>query len=94
MIRTLVRYGVAVLTPALALLITLALGPLMERTTFALFYVAVIVSASYGGLGPGLVASTISVLVGGHFLLTPANSFNVGPPRGGAASRVRMADTG
>src|ERR1051326_2594081 len=56
------RYGVALLSVLLALTLTLVLSPLFDPPVFALFFAAVMVSAWYGGLGPGLLATTLAVL--------------------------------
>ena len=66
------RYGVAVASVALALLLSIWVPtPLLEKHHSALFFVAVIVSTLYGGLGPGLVA--IALATGGieYFLVRP-----------------------
>jgi diguanylate cyclase (GGDEF)-like protein len=62
------RYGLAVLLSALALLLTLLMWPLMENSIFFLFVSAVAISAVYGGLGPGLVATLLSALASAFFL--------------------------
>jgi signal transduction histidine kinase len=56
------RYGVAVAATTLALLGVLALEPLHVHTNL-LFVAAVVISAWYGGRGPGLVTSILAVLV-------------------------------
>jgi diguanylate cyclase (GGDEF)-like protein len=56
---------------ALALVLMLLLWPLMEPSVFFLFLAAVAVSAMYGGLGPGLAATTLSALAGNYFFLEP-----------------------
>lgn len=56
------RYGVALLAGLLALTLTLMLWPVFDPPVFALFFAAVMVSAWYGGLGPGLLATTLAVL--------------------------------
>jgi PAS domain S-box-containing protein len=73
----LVRYGVAVATVALALLLTLALWPVTDHAPFAFSFAAVMVSAWYGGLGPGLCAIALAVLGSIYFLLPPFHSFFV-----------------
>src|SRR4051794_35552969 len=51
------RYAAAVACPAAATALTLLLWePVLSRNPFALFYAAVMLSAWYGGLGPGMVA--------------------------------------
>ena len=56
------RYGVAVLSTGLALLLTLLLAPWLDLPVSPLFFAAVAVSAWYGGFGPGLCAALLSTL--------------------------------
>jgi PAS domain S-box-containing protein len=72
----LLSYGVALLNVALALAVSLLLGSLTQPTPLALFYVAVMVSAWYGGLRPGLVATLLSTLVISYFI-PPYNSLSI-----------------
>jgi PAS domain S-box-containing protein len=66
------RYGVAVLVVGVALLVKLLLDPLtVQDTPFLLVFGAIIVSAWYGGLGPGLMATGLSVLATDYFFLYP-----------------------
>ena len=62
------RYGFAVLLSGLALILTLLLQPLLERSIFVLFITGVAISALYGGLGPGLFAALLSALASAFFL--------------------------
>jgi K+-sensing histidine kinase KdpD len=64
-------YALAVLLSGLALALTLLLEPLMERSIFLLFIAAIVVSALYGGLGPGLVAVFLSTSASGLFFVPP-----------------------
>jgi len=70
-------YGVAVLSTALALIPTILLADVSE-SRLALFAVAVMVSAWYGGWKPGVVATAFALTVGAYFTLagphTPAQS--------------------
>jgi len=64
------KYGLAVLAAVLALLVSLALDPLVEPDPFPeIFLAAVMISAWYGGLGPGLVATGVSLLGAARLLL-------------------------
>src|SRR5580704_6042818 len=69
------RYGVAVLSTALALIPTVLLTNVSE-SRLALFGVAVMVSAWYGGWKPGVVATAFALTVSAYFSLvgehTPA----------------------
>jgi PAS domain S-box-containing protein len=75
-------YGVALLTVAVALGISLALGPLIRPTPTSLFFVAVMVTAWYGGLRPGLVATVLSTLAINYWFLPPSYSLNIATPTG------------
>ncbi len=66
---TLMRYGFAVLTVALAAAITWAFPLLSSRIPFALFYAAVILSTWYGGKRPGLLTTALSALVSAYLFL-------------------------
>ena len=66
------RYGVAALAVGAALGIKLLLDPLtVQDTPFLLVFGAIIVSAWYGGLGPGLMATAVSALATDYFFLFP-----------------------
>jgi diguanylate cyclase (GGDEF)-like protein len=67
-------YGFAVALSVLALILMLLLKPLMEPSIFFLFLAAVAISALYGGLGPGLVATLLSGLAANFFFLAPYNA--------------------
>ena len=65
------RYSLAVASSALALLLTLLLDdPSIEPNTLLLFIAAVVLSAWYGGLGPGLLATLLTTLAGSYYLLS------------------------
>lgn len=73
----LLRYGCSVASVTAALLATNALG---EQTAGVspLFFAAVAVSAWYGGLGPGLVATAFAGLASAFFLFEPVYSLRIG----------------
>ena len=64
-------YGLAVVLSALALVLMLLLRPLMEHSIFFFFLAAVVISALYGGLGPGLVATVLSTMACDLYFLPP-----------------------
>ncbi len=72
------RYGVAIFTVLLALMLTELIEPLRERTPFPLFFAAVAVSAWYGGIGPGLLTTALSALITEYFFLPKAEPFIIG----------------
>ncbi|CAN5659520.1 hypothetical protein BH18ACT11_BH18ACT11_21990 [soil metagenome] len=71
-----VRYVVAALVVGAAVLVKLLLDPLtVQDTPFLLILGAIMVSAWYGGLGPGLLATGLSALATDYFFLDPKGSF-------------------
>jgi diguanylate cyclase (GGDEF)-like protein len=62
-----------------ALLLMLLLRPLMEPSVFFLFLAAVAISALYGGLGPGLMATALSGVACNYFFLKPYDQLFRGP---------------
>ena len=70
------RYGVAVALPGVALILRSVLPFPEGAGIYQLPLAAVVLSAWYGGRGPGLLASVIS-LMGAMYLVPPAGSFAV-----------------
>ncbi|MBD2676582.1 MULTISPECIES: ATP-binding protein [Nostoc] len=68
-LEQLLHYFVAFLSVFLAVAATLLLNPYINATPAALLFAAVMVSAWYGGLGPGLFATVLSTLTLYNFLL-------------------------
>ncbi|MEH1947868.1 MAG: PAS domain S-box protein [Nostoc sp.] len=62
-------YAVALLAVGSVLLLTLLLQPLLKQTIFLLFFAAVAVSAWYGGMEAGLLATALSTLAVSYFFL-------------------------
>ena len=77
MLRTLWRYGLAVLTVAVALVITKSLERYTDITP--LFYAAIVVSAWFGGMGPGLIAVVLAALSIDYYLVPPLYTLGLGP---------------
>jgi K+-sensing histidine kinase KdpD len=73
----LTRYGLAVAITLLGFVLTYLLGVMIERSVFQLAVVAVVLSAWYGGLGPGLLSSTLSATAIMYFMLEPRYSLSV-----------------
>src|SRR5918997_4426088 len=65
------RYGVAVLSVAVAFALTQALWPWVDPHPTPLFLAAVMLCALYAGLGPGLVATALAALVVDYFFIPP-----------------------
>lgn len=76
------RYGVAVLSAAVALGIRVALEPILgTKSPIIVFALAVMVAARFGGLGPGLAATGTSLVAVWYVLLEPRYSFAISDPR-------------
>jgi PAS domain S-box-containing protein len=79
--QTVKGYGVAVAAVTLAMLVRLLLIPLIgedpDKEPFLVFFAAVIISAWFGGLGPGLLATTLSALVSDYSFLYPQYEFRI-----------------
>ncbi len=68
----------ALLSVVLVFILRYELQPLLgERSPFLLFTLSVMVSAWYGGLGPGLVATALGTCVGFYFFLVPTDTWNL-----------------
>jgi PAS domain S-box-containing protein len=65
------RYGVAIITFLLAVVLTQLLWPLQKLTIYPLFFASVMVSSWYGGIGPGLVATVLSAVACAYLFLPP-----------------------
>lgn len=71
------RYGVAFLAVVLALLLMLVVDRWvpMAGSPFLIFFASVMISAWYGGLGPGVFAIAIALLAADYFFELPFYSF-------------------
>src|SRR5215213_860941 len=73
------RYGVAVLVAGVAVGIKLLLDPvILQDVPFLLLFGAVMVSAWYGGLGPGLLTMVLAGLATTYLFLRPQDPFAPG----------------
>jgi K+-sensing histidine kinase KdpD len=78
--RRFVAYGIALLAVLLAVLLAWLRVQSDRTLIFPLSFAAVLVSAWFGGLGPGLLAAGLAGVAGAYFLLPPLNSFAVTDP--------------
>src|SRR5262245_50415223 len=85
----LLSYAVAVLATALSILLKLLLEPLVGESPALLFSGSVIISAWYGGLGPGLLATALTTLALAVHFLPRASPVEVPPGLRPAAGAVR-----
>jgi C4-dicarboxylate-specific signal transduction histidine kinase len=72
-------YGIAVLSVIGALIISRSPGLHLESAPVSLFLCAVMLSAWFGGLGPGLLATTLSGLAFYYYFLHPMYSLVAKP---------------
>jgi K+-sensing histidine kinase KdpD len=71
------RHGIALFFVATALVSTLPLQRFFPYPFLFLFFAAVMASAWFGGMGPGLFAVLISTLVVDYFFVPPLYSFAI-----------------
>lgn len=69
------RYGAVVAAVALSLAVSFPTLPVIERGRFMFFWPVVIFAALFGGRGPALLASVLSVLAVDYFFVPPVYRF-------------------
>ena len=74
------RYAVAIVAPIISLLATMPVVSSLQRVVFVLFWPAVIATAWFGGIGPSILASAVSVLLVDWFIVEPRGSLNPTSP--------------
>jgi signal transduction histidine kinase len=78
-----VRYGIAIGFTLLALILRIVLAPWVHGASpFVFFTPVVMLSAWYGGWGPGFLATILGGALGNYFLLDPPLSFSLGGHQG------------
>ena len=70
-------YGVSVLCVAVALALTLWLDVNLHAAPVSIFICAVMLSAWFGGYGPGLLATALCILAFNYYFVPPIHSFAV-----------------
>jgi len=72
------RYGTAILCVTFMLVVRLAFGPLMgSNSPLLAFTLAILAARRFGGLGPCLLATALSILCGLFFFIEPRFSFAI-----------------
>ncbi|BAY27309.1 PAS/PAC sensor hybrid histidine kinase [Calothrix sp. NIES-2100] len=71
------RYGVAILSVLMALLLGLMLERLLQIKVSPLFFAAVVFSSWYGGFFPGLVGTVLAILANNYFFTQPIYVFTL-----------------
>jgi len=75
--RMIWRYSLALITVALALIITSTLKNYTDITP--LFYAAIVISAWFGGMGPGLLAVVLAEVSIDYYFVEPLYTLRLGP---------------
>lgn len=73
----LLRYAIAIACVGLALSLALPLSNSADPSHFTLFFPAVMLSAWFGGLGAGLLATVLSALSVDYFFIVPVHTINL-----------------
>src|SRR5215467_13813228 len=69
------QYGITILTVVMAMFIRLALDPILgEELPFFFFVFPLVISSALGGLGPGLLATGLSLVLGDYLFIEPRKS--------------------
>lgn len=68
---------IAILLTVIAALCTAAITPFLQNSTYTFFYAAVALSAWFGGIRPGIVATTSAYILLHYFLIPPLYSFKI-----------------
>jgi C4-dicarboxylate-specific signal transduction histidine kinase len=76
--RALTSYVVAILSVAIAVIVTLLIGPVMKHSA-TFFFCSVMLTSWYGGLWPGVFAAIVSVLALDYFFIPPLYALGIGP---------------
>ncbi|HEX8905596.1 MAG TPA: DUF4118 domain-containing protein, partial [Longimicrobiaceae bacterium] len=73
------RYGVALLGTGLALAVSLAFRQFIAPNVFIFFFAAIILCAWFGGRGPALVITALTIPLVSFFFLEPAFAWSTAP---------------
>lgn len=76
MLRTVWRYGLAVVSVAVALIVTKSLVKYTDVTP--LFYAAIVIAAWFGGRGPGLLAVALATVSIDYYFVEPLYTLRLG----------------
>lgn len=82
------RYGVALILVAFAACCDYLLPAVYGESHYFFFSGAILASALFGDLGPGMLATIVSALASAYFFIAPFHSFRVEAPE--AAQRLAM----
>src|SRR5215469_231205 len=80
---TWVRYGVALILVLVAGCCDYLMPSVYGESHYFFFSAAILASALFGGLGPGLVATALSGLASAYLFIAPFHSFRIEEPEAG-----------
>lgn len=72
------QYGLAAVAVGMAALAESLIRPLTGPVLSPLFFAAVVLTASFAGIGPGLLATALAASASAFFFMPPALSFDIG----------------
>jgi PAS domain S-box-containing protein len=84
----LLRYGLALILVAIAGGCNYLMPPVYGESHYFFFSAAILASALFSGLGPGLLATAVSALLSAYLFIAPFRSFRIEAPE--AAARLAM----
>jgi K+-sensing histidine kinase KdpD len=71
----LLRYGVAVASTVVALGVSIVLRPVFETKSYLIFFAALTLSAWFGGHGPALLTTVLTIAFVDYYFLPPVHTF-------------------
>jgi PAS domain S-box-containing protein len=75
------RYAVAIALTALATVLQMWLSPILGGSRYLILIGAIVISATYGGFGPALLAIALASAVATYFFITPTHSLLIINPK-------------
>src|SRR3954465_14218517 len=76
--RAIYRYGIAIAATCFGLGVRLALEPILGNDyAFLPFFGSIAVAVTFGGVGPGVVATVLSYLLADYFFIHPKSHLNL-----------------
>lgn len=80
------RYGMAIVAPVIAAIVRLALDPLWGMALpLITFFPAIMASAWFGGVGPGIGTTLLAAVAANYFWMDPRYTLYVGDARDAVA---------
>ncbi len=74
----LINYGIAMLATAVSLLVLWPLWPVLgDGVLYMILFPAIIIAASIGGFGPGLLATSLGALAANYFFIEPRYTLRI-----------------